>query len=214
MHNNVTSSHGFTLVEMIVSLAIFAIVVTISVGALLVLVGTNQRLQGEQGVMANLSFTLDSMTREIRTGTKYYCVSDVSPAGVFNPTSDIDIILAQSTQDCSQGNSNKRRFHGVAFIEGGDSLTGGKNRVMYFFDSTEKMLYRKIGDESPEPLISGGLNLLEVDFFVTGTNTLQVNGVGSDVQPTVSIFIQASEEGVGKKPFHLQTTVTSRILDV
>ena len=72
---------GFTLVEMIVS-RYFSIVVTTAVGAMLVLISTNQQLQSEQNVMTNLSFALDTMTREIRTGYNYYCTtSDTNPSG-------------------------------------------------------------------------------------------------------------------------------------
>ena len=62
---------GFTLIEMIVSLTLFSAVITIAVGAFLVLLAANKQLQEEQAVLTNLSFALDSMTREIITGTGY-----------------------------------------------------------------------------------------------------------------------------------------------
>ncbi len=213
------SQSGFTLVEMIVSLAIFSIVVTVSVGALLVLVGTNQQLQGEQSVMTNLSFALDSLTREIRTGSGYYCISDTSNVGlsnVFNGASNLDTELTSGefprTQDCQNGNQNSSRFHGLAIVEGGDSITDASDRILYFFDSVEKQIYRRVGNGSAESIVSSGIVIEELEFFVTGTTPQRL---GDNVQPTVTLFIKAKEKDLpNAKPYYLQTTITQRTLDV
>ena len=214
-----TSKRGFTLVEMIVSLAIFSIVVTVSVGALLVLVGTNQQLQGEQSVMTNLSFALDSMTREIRTGSGYYCVSDTNNVGltnVFNNASNLDTELTNGqfprTQDCSNGNPSNSRFHGLAIAEGGDSITAGSDRILYFFDNLDKKIYRRVGNGPAESIVSSGIVIEELEFFVTGTTPQRLN---DNVQPAVTLFIKAKEKEVPTaKPYYLQTTITQRTLDV
>lgn len=214
-----TFKQGFTLVEMIVSLAIFSIVVTVSVGALLVLVGTNQQLQGEQSVMTNLSFALDSMTREIRTGSGYYCISDTSNVGlsnVFNGASNLDTELTSGefprTQDCQNGNQNSSRFHGLAIVEGGDSISDASDRILYFFDSVEKKIYRRVGNGSAESIVSSGIVIEELEFFVTGTTPQRL---GDNVQPTVTLFIKAKEKDLpNAKTYYLQTTITQRTLDV
>jgi len=120
MKSSPTSQFGFTLIEMIVSLGLFSIVITISVGALLVLIATNEQLQAEQSVMTNLSFALDSMTREIRTGTNYYCASrpNYSSGGVEAIFDDGDSqeSLGQNTNDCPTGQRNRHctgGFQGV-----------------------------------------------------------------------------------------------------
>jgi prepilin-type N-terminal cleavage/methylation domain-containing protein len=223
--NTARSQFGFTLVEMIVSLAVFSIVVTVSVGALLVLVGTNQQLQGEQSVMTNLSFALDSMTREIRTGGAYYCESDSSNgsgSSIFNGASNLDGLLKSGqilrTQDCSNGNPSNLRFHGLAIAEGGDSITAGSERILYYFDSSEKKIFRRVGGGAAESIVSSGIVIEELDFFVTGTEP-QSAAVGpatpNQIQPSVTIFIKATEKGaVTNKPYYLQTTITQRTLDV
>ena len=66
-------SAGFTLVEMIVAVALFAIVMVVAVGALLALTGANKKAQAIQSVMNNLNITLDGMVRNIRMGTEYHC---------------------------------------------------------------------------------------------------------------------------------------------
>lgn len=212
--NNSRSQFGFTLVEMIVSLAIFSIVITVSVGALLVLVATNQQLQAEQSVMTNLSFALDSMTREIRTGNEYYCISAPNGGSVFN-TGNLDTELDGDVQDCTSGNPNNYRYHGLAFTEGGDSITSGSDKIFYFFDSEENVIYRRVGSGAKESIVSSGIVIEEFEFFVSGTKPLSAGGANSTDQPTVTLFIKATEKGAASnKPYYLQTTITQRTLDV
>lgn len=64
---------GFTLVEIIVSLAIFSIVAVIAVGALVRIIGANKKAQSIQDAVNSLNFALESMSREIRTGTDIHC---------------------------------------------------------------------------------------------------------------------------------------------
>ena len=208
---------GFSLIEMIVSLAVFSIVITVAVGALLMLVATNQQLQGEQSVMTNLSFTLDSMTREIRTGTHYYCDSQGSINGnnnIFNPSNNMDTILGLSNSDCPNG-STGARFQGLAFIEGGDSITQSDDRILYYFDRNTKEIYRRVGGQAPESIVSSGIVIKKLEFFVTGSKPLRANGANTQDQSSVTIFIEAAEkDDVTSKSYYVQTTVTQRILDI
>ncbi len=234
---------GFTLVEMIVAVAVFSVVATVSVGALLMLIGTNEQLQSEQSVMTNLSFALDSMTREIRTGTWYYCeysqnndnntifydgVSfdlDEYMAGVHNdPGPGPDIWNEEDVDDCSSGanNNNPQRYLGVAFKESGNSITGNSGAVLYYYDrdyygTDMGQIFRRVGTRDIEPILSDNIVVTDAEFYVTGSEPLSAGG-GEIVQPTVTIFIEAIEAdrfGVsGEDPYRLQTTVTQRTLDI
>lgn len=68
-----TMSRGFTLVEMLVAVAIFAIVMTMSVSALMDMVSATRKAQAIQSVMNNLNVALDGMVRNVRMGTRYHC---------------------------------------------------------------------------------------------------------------------------------------------
>ncbi len=59
---------GFTLIEMMVAVSIFSIVVTISMGAIFTIVDANKKAQSLEAVMSNLNFSLETMTRTIKTG--------------------------------------------------------------------------------------------------------------------------------------------------
>ena len=64
---------GFTLVEMIISVGLFAVVMTLASGAYLIMIGVNRQAQNIATGINNLSFALETMTRTIRTGTSYGC---------------------------------------------------------------------------------------------------------------------------------------------
>lgn len=216
----VSKQSGFTLIEMIVSLALFSVVVTVSIGALLMLVGTNEDLQGEQSVMTNLSFALDSMTREIRTGTRYYCVSSASYATLV-PGGNLEALDddAADVRDCSTGSGGSIRFHGIAFIEAGDSITGASaNRIMYVYDRQQQEVLRQVGNNAPQSIISSGLDIVNADFFVTGSEAVDVNDLTPNFrQPAVTIHIEAQDAldtDANPKSYFVQTTVTQRTLDI
>lgn len=62
---------GFSLIEIMVSLAIFAIVVVVATGALLTTIDATKKAQATQTVLTNLNLALEGMTREIRVGSNY-----------------------------------------------------------------------------------------------------------------------------------------------
>lgn len=69
---NKSKQKGFTLVEMIVSMAIFIVVALIAVGALLKVLDANRKSLNLKTAINNLNFALESMSREMRVGGDYY----------------------------------------------------------------------------------------------------------------------------------------------
>lgn len=215
---------GFTLIEMIVSLALFSVVVTVAIGALLMVVGANDELQGEQSVMTGLSFALDSMSREIRTGTGYVCVTSATDTGnnVFNDAYSLDDegTTLPSNPNCpagrGEGGGQSNNFHGLLFTEAGDSITEiDDGRILYYHDENEQMLYRRVGAEEAVPILADDIVVTNAEFFVTGVEPLSS---GSDTgQPAVTIHIEAraaDDTSPDPKVYFVQTTVTQRILDL
>lgn len=62
------NNKGFTLIEMLVAVAIFSIVLVIALGAILTIFDANKKAQTLTSVMNNLNFAVESMTRSIKTG--------------------------------------------------------------------------------------------------------------------------------------------------
>jgi len=223
-----TRQSGFTLIEMIVSLGVFSVVVTIAVGALLILIASNRQLQDEQAILSNLSFALDSMSRELRTGSNYFCQSHPNANGsgrLFRDATDLNDSSSNGldpddVNDCHNGRPAGHNYQGVAFIEGGESITGvAEGRILYFFRETDdpdtQSLYRKVGDNAAEKIVSDGIYITDAEFFVTGSSPLVATGVTDEHQASVTIYIEAAASPAANAKKHfMQTTVTQRTLDI
>lgn len=187
---------GFSLIELLVSLTLFTVVMTMAVSALLVLIDANARAQNMQDAMTNLTFALDSMSREIRTGYGYYC-SDSLPDSI-----DVD-----STRDCSQGS-------GLSIVEGGSSLTEGTGSPRIGYRFADGRIERRVGTGSWLALTADDVTVDGMYFTVSGSDTY--SSTSDTVQPTVTIFVegQAGVDPDQATDFSLQTTVTRRTLDI
>jgi len=227
-----SKTSGFTLIEMIVSLAVFSVVVTISVGALLMLVASNRQLQDEQAVLANLSFVVDSMTREIRTGTNYYCDSqnalNAGPNGrkLFSENTNINDLDPTAVRDCLVASDVGDRFTGIAFLEGGQSITEATDtKIVYFYDKNpdgdvdteDGALFRRISGQNAQAIVSSGVAITNAEFYVTGSERLYDDAgyLLEGTQPAVTIYLEAQIAGVANpKTYPIQTTVVQRTLDL
>jgi prepilin-type N-terminal cleavage/methylation domain-containing protein len=72
---------GFTLVETLVSLAIFSFVMVIAGGITLSIISSNRQNQAINNVVNNLNYSIESMVRDIKTGYSYKCNYNVQGSG-------------------------------------------------------------------------------------------------------------------------------------
>lgn len=189
---------GFTLIEMLVAVSLFSVVATITTGSILVLINNNTQNQSEQSVLGALTMAFDSMTREIRTGTYYFCNNSNFP--------NLGNMGVASVADCSNGG------RGLAFRESTRRLTQGSqnDRIAFYFN--DGTIYRKISNTLAESIIPDNIEITDFSFIVTGTDTLFDDS--DTAQPMVTIIAEARERGTDNPPLVVQTTVTQRILDL
>lgn len=69
------STRGYTLIELMVALGLFSIIMLLASGAYLMMIGITRKAQGLSTGVDNLSFALEVMTRNMRTGVNYSCDS-------------------------------------------------------------------------------------------------------------------------------------------
>lgn len=194
MRTHMQNPRGFTLIEMLVSVAIFATVMTIALGALLSMSESDRRAQTLKSVINNLNFSMDAMSRSIRTGTDYHC--DASATPVSDP------------RDCAAAPAGS-----VAFKD------AYGRRVIYQFETSNAALcgqpsgavgciVRSIDAGPYAPLTSSEVRITNLQFYVTGAQS-------ATVQPHMVILLSGS---VAVSPsqtssFDLQTSVTQRLYD-
>jgi prepilin-type N-terminal cleavage/methylation domain-containing protein len=137
MRTITTTQKGFTLVEMIVAIFVFSVVMVISTGALVSIIGANRKAQSVKSVMNNVAFSLDSMTRALRVGTNYDCgVSSCASGGSESLTfTDVDGRDVQYRFNESS-NQIERDIDGAGF----QALTAPEvtvDRLMFYVDGVE-----------------------------------------------------------------------------
>lgn len=67
---------GFTIIETMISVALFVVIVMAGMGALLNANLLHQKSQDMRSIMDNLSFMMDDMSRNLRTGYNYHCIDN------------------------------------------------------------------------------------------------------------------------------------------
>ncbi len=72
---------GFTLVEMMVSVGIFTLVVTMGVTSLVTTLKASHHSEVEKKVTDSLDYVLENLTREIRLGKNYYFAPPENKSG-------------------------------------------------------------------------------------------------------------------------------------
>jgi prepilin-type N-terminal cleavage/methylation domain-containing protein len=190
-----TPMSGFSLIEVLVSLSIFAVVMTIAIGSLMVLISANSKAQNTQAIMTNVSYALDSMTREIRMGSDYYCSSGALPSD------------GEATQDCSTGGDS------LAFNEGGQSLTENASSRRIGYRLANGAVERRLGSGAWQVVTPPEITMTDLEFYVTGSDR---GSTGDSESPTVTLFMagEAGEDDGTQSQFNVQTTVVQQLLDI
>jgi prepilin-type N-terminal cleavage/methylation domain-containing protein len=183
------ASSGFTLVEMIVAVGLFAVVMMIAVGALLSLVVANRKAQALQSVMNNLNVTLDDMARSVRMGSVYNC--NGSPP--YN-----------TTLDCPNGD--------ILFAFKPYGKGTGDPSWIYKWDLASKSIMRsEDGGSTFVELTAHEVTIDSLQFFVVGSTR------GDSLQPKVVIIAKGTAGSNSTKTvstFHIQVTAVQRLLDL
>lgn len=65
------NNKGFTLIEIIVAVGVFAVVMTVSLGAFLNLIDIQGKAESFRKINGNLNYAMEAMTRDIRAGYGY-----------------------------------------------------------------------------------------------------------------------------------------------
>lgn len=197
-----------------VSVAIFAVVMVIALGALLSIATADRKAETISSVMNNLNFAVESMTRNIRTGTDYHC--GTFGGGVSGTVGD----------DCTSGGD----YFSFTSANG--------DNVVYKFDNdtnpstpcaqtgtTHGCIVRSVNGGAYAPITAPEVVITNINnsnspglaFYLRGSlrGTPAFGMSGDDMQPNVVITITGYVElGPAQRSlFTLQTSATQRLYD-
>lgn len=189
-------SKGFTLVEILVALALFGFVVIIATGTLIVLSSSNLSAQVSRKTIDNIDFILDDIVREARLGMNYHCGITV--------TNDYDSERVPS--ECNLGNN----AFTVTKIDTGDLIRYSTLTVVGKSVLMKQIVQKDTNNVIFNSQISGGeIDIKNIKFYVYGSEP-------GDSEPAYVLITLQAELKKGSRystVVDLQTTVVQRALD-
>jgi prepilin-type N-terminal cleavage/methylation domain-containing protein len=198
------SQRGFTLIEVMVSITIFLLIVTSGLGA--VLIGTDgyRKTIAQSESIDTISFIMETMSRRIRTGGNYSCVSTSPNINCANT----NMIVDPPGNYCN--NAGSANGSQEVFFTDQDALSIAYRLNDIEFGAERYYIERQIGAEAPELLTSPD----DITFESDGL-TFWVAGTGDDYcQPTVVIQMKGhTADAREPTEFSVQTTITQRRLE-
>ena len=185
------------MVETMIAVSLFLVIIMAGMGALLNANLLHQKSQSMRSIIDNLSFIMEDMSRNLRTGYRYHCL-----AGSDN-LSNVSTPLS-----CANG-------WGIAFESANGAPSNNNDQWVYYIDNTGKIFKSTLGPY----VASSFVQLTPDEVMIDQMSSFSVLGaepvLGNQQQPFVSIRL------IGKitfknvvTPFFLQTSVSQRLIDI
>jgi len=187
-YKNHSKEKGFTLIELMVSISIFTMIAIVALGAMITIIDANRKARSLSTIMNNLNFSVESMTRSVKTGDKLEGISN-----------------------------DKFKVFAIDFDAEDVSGDGTFPRVWIIYKLEDEAIQKCVGNKDTwsesncYPITSEQIIIQRADFRVYGAPS------SSDgVQPRLSISLsgKTGDEVRGTdSSFNIQTTVSQRKLD-
>ncbi|MEI6022840.1 MAG: type II secretion system protein [bacterium] len=200
MKKNISQQNGFTLIELMVSIAIFTVVVVSVIGSVYTANASARKVQATENVLNNANFALESIVRNVRTGTIIGC-------------NDTDIVQALPV-DSYYGNDNCANGLSYAQSITIHSSLGRDSYIKYTWDSNLNGITKMevpvtggvIGSSWSDPIsvTAPSVVVSSLGFnFVGITDPTRQRGVGI-------VFSGYASTDTDQTPFTIQTFVSQR----
>lgn len=182
------SHSGFTLIEMIVSVGLFAVVMLVATSAYLSLISLDRKARATNDLVTNLNFAVDTMERTVRSGSNF--------------------------QSGGVGGTNSPSSGDTAFAFVNDQ----GQTVTYLFDTVHHSIGECINivcnTNTDQALTDPRITITNMKFYVRGVGTTAPNDV---IQPWVTFNVTGSltpDSNSSPVTFTIQSTASARAIDL
>jgi len=189
-------SRGFTLIELMVSVSIFSIVLMMAMGTVLTILDANRKARTLTEVMNNLNFSLETMTRSLKTG--------VEPGVTGNANGAILSVVAIILEEDVAGDRFRREVIEYQRLEDDDS--DGRGYIGQRSCDANAGVYT-CATGSWIPITSDLVDVTHMTFSV-------YSGVNNQPRTQLSIEGDVRINDKISSSFSLQTTVSQRKLNL
>lgn len=198
---------GYTIIETMIAVSVFLVVIMSGMGALLNANGLYKKSQNMRSIMDNMSFIMEDMSRNLRTGSNYQCfeIDDVlSPSTIGSPRSCVSgwAIAFEAPLGNTFSYADQWVYY-IAVTPNPDGTSTGK-----IFKSTDGA--NNFEQITPNEVVMdpiSGFSVLGGPMYYPSEEDRQqpligINLIGSIIYKSVVT------------PFSLQTSVSSRLVDI
>lgn len=199
---------GYTIIETMIAVSLFIVVVMAGMGSLLNANLLHNKSEDMRSILDNLSFIVEDMSRNLRTGYNYYCIT-----GTDDLSSYSGINTTKSGSSC----------WGIAFEQQNGSTSNQSDQWVYYIDTSRRLWKSTEGDYDDPSVNYVQLNPNEVtiDPAVSGFDVVgALPGDDDNQQPFVTIRLvgkityKPGTPNAVVTPFSLQTSVSQRKIDI
>jgi prepilin-type N-terminal cleavage/methylation domain-containing protein len=196
---------GFTLIEMLITVGLFTIVITIAVGAFTNAIRTERQVSSLISAESNVSLALEQMTREIRNG--YLFCHDPGAAATDPPSPSCNDANNSSMPTCTTSGNPDDPVWTCPSLDFYDSETG--DHINYSWAGGS--LTESINSSTPQSITGDSVSVKDLQFVLFG----QTEGDHWPPRITISLGIAPSstDPAVENDIFNLETTVSARTID-
>ncbi len=200
MRDNIVKIKGFTLIEIMVSMSIFMIIMLLALGALITFSDTAKKAQALRSAMDNVNFAMENMTRSLRMGNNYTCITNSS----FS-VSEYSSLAAFA--DCPFSSSGGTAVEFTSAIPADPNVRDTAYALVPRLDGTGTSSLKKCTSTCVD-LVSSDIDIQDLRFFVNGSNPHDY------IQPSVYILIKGIVLVKGEPTaFSIQTLASQRSVE-
>ena len=192
---------GFTLVELLITVGLFVIIITIAVGGFTNAIRTERQVSSLISAQSNISLVLEQMSREIRTGYLFcHTPGATTPSSSCDDADPSDPVGTQCQVDPS---TNTWTCPALDFYD------AESNHINYSWAGGQLM--ESINGGAPLSVTGDTIAVKYLRFTLFG----QTEGDNWPPRVTIAIGVAPSstDQGVAGDVINLETTVSSRIID-
>ena len=191
------TNRGYTIIETMIATSLFIVVVLAGTGALLNANLLHQKSRDMRSIIDSLSFVMEDMSKSLRTGEKYHCITSGGFSGLTTALSCPSGGGGISFKSAAP--SSQWVYYVGTNINGLDPVT----RIFKSIDDGATFVQLTPDEVIIDPLSSG--------FIVVGAEPPP----GDIKQPFVTIKLKGRITFKEiDTPFSLQTAVSQRLIDV
>jgi prepilin-type N-terminal cleavage/methylation domain-containing protein len=191
---------GFSLVELVVVLALFVIVVGSAIDFFIVMIHQQRRILEQQELLSQVSYVEEYMSKALRMAAKDNsgsCLGGTNQGDMYVLTH----CNGGSLQACS----------GIKFINQSD----GNACQEFFLDDTTSTLQQMRNGAAAQRILSDKFTVQSAKFIINGDKTVRQASESDTIQPRVTFLLDIFTQTPGnQQEKRIQTTVSARNLNI